>query len=214
MPEPLKAPAWFLNEFCLIDGFFNEDRTAVVGRWSAHMSLPLLASGVIDKPFPQATVEIEKVGDAIRKRLADEGFLTTERSTVEPKLRLVLEPAPGETIKNPDFQSELADFYKSLNTFGIKSSSRHFTQDALGAQGLSLGEFGLLVSTLGPVAIVQLRKLIETFLKVRAGRKLKLKIGPLTLEGNADDVEKLISPEQIAKLLKAPKKADKKANHE
>jgi hypothetical protein len=59
------------------------------------------SSTEINRPFPQATVEIEKVGEAIRKRLADEGFLTTERSTVEPRLRLVLEPAPGELMKGP-----------------------------------------------------------------------------------------------------------------
>jgi hypothetical protein len=110
MPESLKAPAWFRKESCLLDGFFNEDRTAVVGRCNAHMSVPLLASGVIDKPFPQATVEIEKVGEATRKRLADEGFLPAEDSTVEPWLRFVLEPAPGEEVKSPDFQSRLADY--------------------------------------------------------------------------------------------------------
>jgi hypothetical protein len=115
MPESLKAPAWFLKEFCLLDGFLNEDRTAIVGRCNAHMSVPLLASGVIDKPFPQATVEMEKVGEATRKRLADEGFLPAEDSTVEPWLRFVLEPAPGEEVKSPDFQSGLADLRKRLD---------------------------------------------------------------------------------------------------
>jgi hypothetical protein len=112
MPESLKAPAWFLKESCLLDGFFNENRTAVAGRCNAHMSVPLLASGFIDKPFPQATVEIEKVGEATRKRLADEGFLPAEDSTVEPWLRFVLQPAPGEEVKSPDFQSGLADLGK------------------------------------------------------------------------------------------------------
>jgi hypothetical protein len=176
--------------------------------------VPLLASGVIDTPFPQATVEIEKVGEAIRKRLADEGFLTTDRSAVEPKIHLVLSPAPGEAIKSPDFQSELANSYKSLNTFGIKFSNRHCTQDAIGALRMEPGGFNFARVYPRPVAIVQLRKLIETFLKVRAGRKVKLKIGPLSPEGNADDLEKLITPEQIAKLLENPKRAVMKGDHE
>lgn len=165
MPESLKAPAWFLKEFCLLDGFFNEDRTAVVGRCNAHMSVPLLASGVIDKPFPQATVEIEKVGEATRKRLADEGFLPAEDSTVEPWLRFVLEPAPGEEVKSPDFQAGLADLRKRLDALDDQFFFRYCTKSFVampgGTPGWNLGEFGLLVSvvsTLGPAAIVQLRK--------------------------------------------------------
>jgi len=217
MTQPLRAPAWFLSDFGMIDGFFNEDHTAVVGRWSAHLGVSLLASGLVDTPFPQAIVEIDRVGEATRNRLAEEGFLPAYRPTSEPMLRLVLEPAPGETVNSLDFQSGLADFRKNLDALGIDFSSRHRTQDALVAQGWNLGEFGLLVSVvsaLRPTAIAELRKLIETFLKIRAGRKLRLKIGPLTLEGSAEDVVRFISPEQIAKLLKAPKEVDGDSSQE
>jgi hypothetical protein len=163
MPESLKAP-WFLKKFCLLDGFFNENRTAVVGRCNAHMSVPLLASRVIDKPFPQATVEIKKVGEATRKRLAGEGFLPAKDSTVEPWLRFVLEPAPGEEVKvqtsNPGWRVYVNVSMPSTISFSFDTALKVLLLSQAAPQPGTSG-VGLLVyvvSTLGPVAIVQLRK--------------------------------------------------------
>jgi hypothetical protein len=133
----------------------------------------------------------------------------------EPELHLHLIPAPGEPpVRSPEFQEELRAFAQALKAQGINASLTWFTQDAVGGGGWGVGEFTILVTALGPLAIVQLRKLIEAFLKIREGRKLKLKYGPLTLEGRAEDVEKLVTPEQIAKMLDGPKQSGKKISHE
>ena len=74
MPDNSKLPPkWLLNEVGLLDGVFNEDGTAVVGRPDAHNSAVLnVGSG------PPATVRVDlkkRAGwEAIQKRLADEGF--------------------------------------------------------------------------------------------------------------------------------------------
>jgi hypothetical protein len=65
------------------------------------------------------------------------------------------------------------------------------------------------VSTLGPTAIIQVRKGVETFVKERARRKVKITIGHVTVEGNAADIAKLVSSEQIKKCWKMGK-----ASHE
>jgi len=131
-----------------------------------------------------------------------------------PELSLILVPAPGEAVRSDDVQSELGAFQRGLREQGVQASQRWFTQDAAEGGGWGTGEFVLVVSTLGPVAIVELRKLIVAFLKIRNGRKLKLKFGTSTIEGHVDDVQKLVTPEQISKLLEPPKKAARKSIHE
>jgi hypothetical protein len=220
MSAPLKAPDWFLDHFGLIDGVFDEERTVVVGRMPASVGTPLLAQGLVDTPFPKASVELEKVLPAIKKRLADEGYIATGRLTYEPRLRLILEPAPDEALKSPAFQSDLASFRKDLNDAGIEFSSRHATRDAAASAGWSLGEITILLSTLGPTALVQLRKLLEAVIKARAGRKLKLRCGPLTVDGNAEEVGKIITHESLKKFFgdppenTTPHKTSKKPTHE
>ena len=128
----------------------------------------------------------------------------------EPELRLFLIPAPDEPpLRSSEFQEELRTFKQALKSQGINASSPSFVRDVVGGGGWSLGEFTLLVATLGTV-IVRLSKLIEAFLRIREGRKFKLKYGPLTLEGHAEDVQKLVTREQVAKMLESPKKSGKK----
>jgi hypothetical protein len=121
----------------------------------------------------------------------------------EPESRLILVPAPGESLGGPEFQSDLNAFAQALGTQGIKAQARSRARDAVAGGGGSAGEY-VLLSTLGSVAIVQLRKLVVAFLKIREGRKLKLRPG--TIEGHVDDIEKILTQEQISKLLGPPKK--------
>jgi hypothetical protein len=133
----------------------------------------------------------------------------------EPKVSLTLVRATDDPeVSSPEFQKALRDFRQELDDHGIKVSSRWFTMDAPGAGGWGTGEFTLLVSTLGPLAIVQLRKGIEAFLKYKAGRKLKIKIGNVTIEGTASEVEKLVTPEQIATMLESAEKSSVKRLHD
>ncbi len=58
------------------------------------------------------------------------------------------------------------------------------------------------------------RKAVETFLKARKGRKLKVTVGDVTVKGTASEVAKLITPEQISKMLDAQKNSPKKSLHD
>ncbi len=132
-----------------------------------------------------------------------------------PELRLILIRAPDDPpLSGPEYQKELEGFAQALRSQGIKVSSRWFTQDAVGGGGWSVGEFTLLATTLGPVVIVQLRKLIQAFLENRKDRKFKLQCGAFKIEGHAEDVQKVVTAEQIAKMLKSRKKPGKKTGHE
>ena len=135
----------------------------------------------------------------------------------DESIEIKLEPAPGEKMESPDYQQALRDFADSLRANGIKRSVGMKTMDAAGGVSPSIYNGGFriavaVITALGPIAIVQLRKLIEAFLKVRAGRKLKLKFGNVTIEGHAEDVEKLITPKQIAKMLNPADKSAKKTD--
>jgi len=133
----------------------------------------------------------------------------------EPDLRLCLIPAPDEpAMRSPEFQQELRTFTQALKAQGIYASSNSIAQDAIGGGGWSVGEITFLISTLGTTAIVQFRKLIEAFLRIREGRKFKLKYGPLTLEGHAEDVQKLVTREQIADMVESRKTSGKKTGYE
>jgi len=129
----------------------------------------------------------------------------------EPQLRLSILPAPGEVVSGAEFQTELTVFARELKTNGIDARATWYTHDAVGGGGWSTGEFTLL-SILGPVAIVQLRKLIVEVLKMREGRKLKIKGRTTTIEGHVDDIQRIVTPEQIAKLLDEVKKPRSKPN--
>lgn len=123
----------------------------------------------------------------------------------EPELRFSILPAPGEVVGDAEFQSELTAFARGLKANGIDARSTWYTQDAVGGGGWSTGEFTLL-TVLGPVAIVQLRKLIVEILKLREGRKLRIKAGAATIEGHVDDIQRIVTPEQITRLLGGGKK--------
>jgi hypothetical protein len=131
---------------------------------------------------------------------------------IEPKseLRLILEPAPDESERSPEFQSELGAFERALREHGIEASQARFTQDAGGGWGT--GEF--ILAAAARTAIVGLSKLIQSlgdaYLKIRDGRKLKLKFGTLTIEGHVDDIQQIFTAEQISKLLEPPKNAARK----
>jgi hypothetical protein len=60
---------------------------------------------------------------------------------------------------------------------------------------------------LGPVALVQLRKFLETFL-ARNDRKMELSIGAFKFKGCFKDLEALMASEQFQSLIAAqPQKA-------
>jgi hypothetical protein len=141
MAKPLKAPSWFLRDFSLADGVFNDERTAVIGCIHPSIAVQLVAGGHAPKGVGPAIIEIASVEEAIRKRLADEGFLQKEL-----EIKLSIEPTPGESLTSPEFQSELSAFAHALQEHGIEASQRWFTQDAVGGGGWGTGEFTVIVT--------------------------------------------------------------------
>lgn len=131
----------------------------------------------------------------------------------KPELRLILTPAPGERLSSPEFQAELAAFTGGLRELGVEASQKWFTQDAITGGGWGTGEIILAVA-LGQTAIIELRKLIVAFRKIKKERTVKFKFGASTMTVPVDDVDKVVTREQISKLLEPPKKAARKSGHE
>ncbi len=131
----------------------------------------------------------------------------------DPTFELTFIPAPAEPeISSPEYQEGLRRFMDELYSQDIEVRSLEYLQESATSSGWAYGVF-TLASTLGPIALIQLRKALETFLKAREGRKLKITIGAVTVEGTASEVAKLITPEQIAKMLDAQKHSPEKTLH-
>jgi hypothetical protein len=109
---------------------------------------------------------------------------------------LQLSSGPDDT----EYPQALAAFARSLETANIPFANRGRAFDAAGAQGHS-GLFAIAI-TLGPVAIIQLTKLIQSFL-AHSDRKIKLTKGAVKLEGSVKDLQTLLTPEQIQQLIEA-----------
>jgi hypothetical protein len=130
----------------------------------------------------------------------------------EPELRLILIPAPDDPLLSDEkFRNELSDFAAALRAQqGITISARSRAFDSVpgtGGGGLPPNEFTLIITSItsvASVAIVQLRKLLETYLKVREGRKYKLTNGKFSIEGSARDVQAQITHGEIQQMLRGP----------
>lgn len=132
----------------------------------------------------------------------------------DSSFKLTFVPAPDEpAVSDPAYQAEIRHFIEEVDSQGIEIRSSGLLQESATNSGWEYGIF-TLASTLGPVALVQLRKAVETFLKAREGRKLKVTVGDVTVEGAASEVSKLITPEQISKMLDAQKNTPKKNLHD
>jgi hypothetical protein len=132
-----------------------------------------------------------------------------ETGIIEPvaELRLTIVPAPDDPpLSSEEYQTILRDFHQELKSHGLEVSSRWYTHDAVGSGGGFVGEFVLAAAVLAPL-IKELRKLLETILDARHGRKVKIQIGILRLECSAGDVDKtlqqLTSSDQFQKLLES-----------
>ena len=114
-----------------------------------------------------------------------------------PELCLILTPGPEDS---PKYKKEWREFSESLEQLGIKVTRRQTAHDAGDVDGTDLTL--VIMAIFGPfaVAIAGLGKRLETHLKLRAGRRFKLKNGSQSLEGDFRDVQEFITPSQIKKL--------------
>ena len=119
---------------------------------------------------------------------------------LEPAGELQLQLVPATS--DPDFQAALTELSQGLRDATIGFASRSPAWGALPNLDIP-GGLLLLASTLGPTAIVQLRKLLETYLS-HGGRRIKLKTHSVSIECSPEDFQKLFTPEQIQQLLAPP----------
>jgi hypothetical protein len=106
----------------------------------------------------------------------------------------------------PAFQAELGEFLKSFRAAGVTVSQEGMAFDAVDGGGYPLAVF--VVSSLGLPLIGAATHVCATWVKARAGRKLRLKIGDVVAEGQTvEDIERLMK--QAAEFCAAnPKKEE------
>jgi hypothetical protein len=119
---------------------------------------------------------------------------------LEPPAELEVELLPADN--DTDFNAARAQLSHGLGDANISVVNRNI------AWGVAPGIGGaaalvLLASTLGPTAIIQLRKLLETYL-AHGGRRIKLKNHSVSIDCSPEDFPKLFTPDQIQQLLQPP----------
>jgi len=124
----------------------------------------------------------------------------------QPVLRLRLVAAPDDLpLSNPEYQTELRDFYKQLKSQGMEVSARYYVHDALrGGGGLS-GEFTLIITTLAPV-ITGGAAIAGAWLHARYGRKLHIKFDDVEVEApTMKDLKEALQLVEESKQRNKPK---------
>lgn len=117
----------------------------------------------------------------------------------EPKLLVILIAAPDDPpIHSKEYQAELKAFTESLRANGIKFSSRMRMMESASGGGFNLGEFFIVLRTVGPPLAVA----IGVWLRGKYSRKVKLKSKDVAVEAS--------SVEEVEKLLKLAEKHHKK----
>ena len=125
------------------------------------------------------------------------GADTEEAQIIEPPQELQLHLVRG--VDDPTFQKAVTDFSQGLRGTNVSFSTRSMAFDGATSTGLT-GILILVATTLGPRAIIEFRKLLQSYL-THGGRKIKLKNGPLSIEASPDDFLKVFTPEQIQQLI-------------
>jgi hypothetical protein len=155
---------------------------------------------------PEQMDEMQKMFEASYAR---NEALTQKRRSEAGEFSLELVRVADDPPENdPAFQAELGEFSISLRAAGVTFSQVGRAFDAVDGGGYALAEF--VVKTLGLPLIGAAAHVCATWVKARAGRKLRLKIGEVVAEGKtAEDIERLMK--QAAEFCAAhAKKGGKK----
>jgi hypothetical protein len=131
------------------------------------------------------------------------GAETETAEIIEAPREILLELTPAGRA-DTEFPKAVADFSKGLRGADVAFSTRRMAFDSATSTGLT-GVLIVLATTLGSRAIIELRKLLQSYL-AHGGRKIKLKNGPVTIEASASDFLRIFTPEQIQKLIEPPPK--------
>ena len=130
------------------------------------------------------------------------GMDNEQAQIIEPPKELGLQ-LMGEP-DDPELQKAIAEVLKGLRDANVVLYSRGRAFDSATSVGTS-GILLILATTLGPRAIIEFRKLLQSYL-AHGGRKVKLKNGPISIEASADDLLKIFTEEQIQQLIEPTKK--------
>jgi hypothetical protein len=96
------------------------------------------------------------------------------------RLRLFLMAAHDEpALRSPDYHRELRDFAESLKAHGIDFSAQAELLEAVGAETVYPGDFGIrLAAIIGPA----LGTVLGAWLHAKYGREVRAKIGEIAVE--------------------------------
>ncbi len=188
---------WITANF---DGLMNATSEAVLGfadyrqAWGNQIGFLKSAQG------RQYTAALTDGIAAYRKSW---GMDKEQAQIVEPPKELGLQFLGGP--EDSELPKAVADVLQGLRQANVGLSSRGRAFDSVAAVGTS-GIVLILATTLGPRAIIEFRKLLQSYL-AHGGRKIKLKNGPISIEASADDFLKVFTEEQIQQLIEpTPKK--------
>ena len=151
---------------------------------------------------PEQMDEMQKMFEAsyarnealTRKRRFEAGEFSLEL------VRVVDDPPEND----PAFQAELEEFSKSLRAAGVTFSQMAIAFDAVDGGGYPLAEF--VVRILGLPLIGAAAHVCATWVKARAGRKLRLKIGDVVAEGQTIEDIKSLMKQAAEFVLLTPKR--------
>jgi hypothetical protein len=117
-----------------------------------------------------------------------------ESKGTELELYFVLAGAPDESALS--HQKELREVNRSVRSQSAEVWARSYAFDAIGGGGGLSGEYGVLLSAVGPALCGVLGTALGNYLGGRAGRKVRLRVGlDGTIEAEAQ------TPEELEKIL-------------
>jgi hypothetical protein len=111
----------------------------------------------------------------------------------EQELRFVFANASGEPRSSREYQQELRGIECGLKSAGLSVTARYYVRDAVVGGGGLNGNFLTVGATLTSVALVQVRKIIEAYLKSRIGRRVTIQKGDIRLECDPRDLGRIDS---------------------
>ena len=107
------------------------------------------------------------------------------------RLNVILVRSPDDAQeRDSGYQVELNSFRRSLEETGATVSQSALTFDAIGGGGYPTGSFAIALAT---AVVPSIAAVVIAWLRMRAGRKVRVKVGSTHVEAaTADDVLKIL----------------------
>jgi hypothetical protein len=117
-----------------------------------------------------------------------------------PEIKIRLEPAPDDLAeRDPAFQGELHTLSVTLHSGGVRYAERAVACFSTTMTGYLLAEF--IVKELGPAVIGVLGTALGAWINGRSGRKVRLKVGDIEIEGRTvNEIDQLLQRAQALQV--------------